>query len=210
MDFNQIQMKLLFQKDSKRYCLEHSNKPCNVKCLCLHYDNAKSHIMKYAWTFFFFLIQKLITTEKMVPQAGRQSCHTCSPAAASQAQNPGKGTWEPERGPRIEAKEGKGAHTRPSTGFSWPPDTRNSHFMTVNQILTSGPHLISRWNVCLGERKWQVQSELPGSCFYFVVIALISGYVAHRAGFCHNRNCDLNAALTSLHAPSVDIKEHNL
>lgn len=48
MDFNQIQMKLLFQKDSKTYCLEHSNKLCSVKCLCLHYDNGKSHIMKHA------------------------------------------------------------------------------------------------------------------------------------------------------------------
>ena len=182
MDFNQIQMKLLFQKDSNRYCLEHSNKLCSVKCLCLHYDNAKSHIMKYAWTFFFFFPDTETHYHWEDGTSGwTQSCHTCSPAAVSQAQNPGKGTWEPERGPRIEAMEGKGAHTRPSTGFSRPPDTLNSHFMTVNQILTSGPHLISRWNVCLGERKWQVESELPGGCF------LISGYVAHAADFCHNR-----------------------
>lgn len=92
---------------------------------------------------FFFLIEKLITTEKMVPQAGCQSCHTCSPAAASQAQNPGKGTCEPERGPRTEAMDDKGG-TRPSTGFSRPPDTLTSQFVMVNQILTSGPHLISR------------------------------------------------------------------
>lgn len=47
MDVNQIQMKSLFQKASKRYCLEHISKALRCKCLCLCYNNAKCHVIKY-------------------------------------------------------------------------------------------------------------------------------------------------------------------
>ena len=197
MDFNQIQMKLLSEKDSKRYCLEHSNKLCNVKCLCLHYNNAKCCIIKYAWTYFFFS-----DTETHYHWEHGTSGWTLKLPHLLRCSSERPRLRTPEKEP-VSQREALGSKPYPCRikehtslhwllPASWHPEWSLHDGKSGPQIRTTFDFKVKcmlRWNEVTGGI-WVARRLL-----LFCSHSLISGHVAHWADCCHNWYCDLYAAL---------------